>query len=135
MKTENQVVDRKILREFGLLTGGIIAGLFGLFFPWLLSHPIPVWPWAISGVLISLAIVLPASLKPIYRAWMAFGAVLGWINTRIILGVIYYLVFLPAGIIMKLLGKDPLSRNFDAKAKSYRVNKPTQPKNHVERPY
>ena len=35
------VLDRKGLREFGLVTGGIIAGLFGLFFPWLIERPFP----------------------------------------------------------------------------------------------
>jgi len=79
--------------------------------------------------------MFPTTLKPIYRAWMALGVILGWINTRIILGVMYYLVFLPAGMIMKLMGKDPLNRKFDAKANSYRVCKSTQPKNHVERPF
>ncbi|MGW8367644.1 MAG: hypothetical protein ACWGPN_03060 [Gammaproteobacteria bacterium] len=36
---------RKELREFGLVTGAMVAGLFGIFFPWLLEYPWPVWPW------------------------------------------------------------------------------------------
>ena len=43
--------DRKGLRESGLVTGGILAGLFGLFFPWLLETGIPLWPWLVGAVL------------------------------------------------------------------------------------
>lgn len=42
-------LDRKGLRQFGLVTGGIVAGLFGLLFPWLLERALPLWP-SLGGV-------------------------------------------------------------------------------------
>ena len=43
-------LDRKGLREFGLTTGALIAAIFGLFFPWLLSVHIPLWPWILAVI-------------------------------------------------------------------------------------
>jgi hypothetical protein len=123
------------LRRFGLVTGAIVAGLFGLLFPWLFNHALPLWPWITGGVLWIWAILLPASLQPVYRGWMAVGQALGWVNTRIILAVLFYLLFLPAGIIMKLIGRDPMARKFDSSLKTYRITPPPRQKNHVERPY
>jgi hypothetical protein len=69
-------LDRKGLREFGLITGAIVAVLFGLFFPWLLERSFPLWPWAIFAVLGAWALVAPLSLRLVYRAWMRFGRIL-----------------------------------------------------------
>ncbi len=60
-------LDRKGLREFGLVTGTIVAVLFGLFFPWLLERAFPLWPWVVFGVLGAWALVAPLSLRPLYR--------------------------------------------------------------------
>lgn len=128
-------MSKKELREFGLITGGILALLFGLLLPWLFDHAFPLWPWIAAGILWAWALLLPASLLPLYRAWMAVGNVLGWINTRIILAFLFYALFLPAGLIMKLLGKDPMNRKIDPSLKTYRVTHPHPEKNHVERPY
>ncbi len=126
--------DKKGLRDFGLTTGAIIVGLFGLLFPWLFDRPFPVWPWVVATVLALWALTLPNTLRPVYRGWMAVGHVLGWVNTRIILAVLFYLVFLPAGMIMRILGKDPMARKFTTD-KSYRVPSTEYPANHFERPY
>ncbi len=63
-------LDKKGLREFGLLTGAIIALLFGLILPLLWGHNLPLVPWTIAGVLVSLAWFIPNSLSPIYQGWM-----------------------------------------------------------------
>ena len=55
-----------------------------------------------------LALMAPRSLAPINRAWMRFAEILGWINTRILLIVIFYLFVTPFGIVMRLLGRNPL---------------------------
>ena len=73
------------LRSFGVVTGAIMAILFGVVLPWLLGHAFPWWPWVVGGVLVLSALVFPAGLRPVYRIWMTFGHALGWINTRIIL--------------------------------------------------
>ena len=66
---------------------------------------------------------------------MAIGNVLGWINTRIILGIMYYVLFLPFGLIMQLFAKDPMARKIDKSLKTYRVESTIPTKDHVEKPY
>lgn len=126
--------DKKGLRDFGLTTGAILVVLFGLLLPWLFDHALPVWPWIIAAVLAVWALAIPNTLRPVYRGWMAVGHVLGWVNTRIILGIMFYLIFLPTGLIMRILGKDPMARKFTAD-KSYRVLSSEHPRDQFERPY
>jgi hypothetical protein len=123
------------LRRFGWLFSGFVAGLFGLLVPWLADSPSPLWPLWLSGGVFTLATIVPATLKPLYRVWMAFGAIAGWINTRIILGLIFYLVVAPLGLLMRILHKDPMSRRFQPKAKSYRVTSEIQDPSHMEKPF
>ena len=133
----NQVrqAGKKELREFGLVTGTIVVLLFGLLLPWLFDHQSPLWPWIVGGVLWGWALLLPTSLLPVYQGWMEIGRVLGWINTRIILAVLFYALFLPSGFVMRLLGKDPMVRNIDKSKTTYRVISSRPNKDHVERPY
>lgn len=53
-------------------------------------------------------------LKFLYEAWMKFAHALGWVNTRIILSIVYFLIFTPLALIFRLIGKDPLERRFEA---------------------
>ncbi|MDH5413444.1 MAG: SxtJ family membrane protein, partial [Flavobacteriaceae bacterium] len=92
-------------------------------------------PWIIAGILWVWALLLPSTLNLVYRGWMAIGHVLGWINTRIILGIMFYIIFLPVGLLLKLAGKDPMARTITKSQNTYRVIHPVPKKNHVERPY
>jgi len=123
------------LRKFGLVTGAIVAVLFGLFLPWVFNYPWPLWPWIVTGISCFWGMVHPDSLFVVFRPWMKFGHVAGWINTRIILGIMFYAVFFPAGVLMRLVAKDPMARKLDSAAKSYRIVSEPLDKNHIERPY
>jgi len=120
-------LDRAGLRKFGLTTGAIVAGLFGLLLPllfWLFgSKPlhVPLWPWILAGALALLAVAFPEALRPIYKGWMKFGAVLGFINTRIILGLAFFVIVLPIGLLMRLSGHDPMRRSKKGTEPTYRV--------------
>ncbi len=128
-------LDRRGLREFGLLTGAILAGLFGLFFPWVLNAAFPLWPWLVAGGLGAWALVSPGTMRPIYRGWMKFGLLLSRITTPIILGLVFFVVITPVALVMKLIGRDAMARKFDADAKSYRVESRRVPAKNLERPY
>ena len=125
----------KELRKFGLTTGIIIGMLFGLFLPCIFSKPFTKWPWVVSSVLIVWALIAPGTLKIVYNIWMCVGFVLGWINTKIILIIVFYLVFTPTGLLMKIFRKDPMCRNMDAGAVSYRRTSIKPPKRQMERTY
>lgn len=127
-------LDRKGLREFGLVTGAVVAALFGLFFPWLLEHAFPVWPWAVFGVLGAWGLIAPLSLRPLYRGWMRFGLLLSKITTPIIMGLVFYVVITPFSLFLKLAGKDAMRRKFDDRD-SYRVTRENIRKDSLEHPY
>ncbi len=127
-------LDRKGLREFGLTTGALVAGLFGLFFPWLLERPWPVWPWAVFALLGGWALLAPASLRPVYFGWMRFGLLLSRITTPIIMALVFFLVLTPMALFRRLLRKDALQRQFDD-SDTYRVASKTPPEDHLDRPY
>lgn len=136
MMDEIEQLDKQGLRKFGLVTGAIVAGLFGLLLPWVFGLTLPLWPWYLAGVFSVLAIVIPVALNPIYHVWMRFGLVLGWINTRIILGVVFFIVFTPVALFMKVLGKDPMARKLNASIDSYRVlSNKHESREHMGRPF
>ena len=120
----------KRLRSFGLIVGGVFA-LIGLW-PAVFRGQAPrVWVLILAALLMILALVLPRSLRRVYQLWMAVGQALGWINTRLILGVIFYSLFTPIGLAMRMLGKDPMRRNFEPEANSYRVLRQPRPRSHL----
>ena len=128
-------LNRKYLREFGLLTGTIIAVLFGLIIPWVKGHSFSFVPWMIAVIFWLLSLLTPMTLKPIYHTWMKIGAVLGWINTRLILGLIFYGIMMPMGLIMHLLKRDTMSKNFDVNLSTYRLISQPKNKTNMEKPF
>ena len=62
---------------------------------------------------------------------MAVGEGLGWINTRIILSLIFYGVFTPAAVVMRLRGKDPMRRGWEPNRESYREVRELRPGTHI----
>ncbi|MCI5158627.1 MAG: sxtJ [Candidatus Electrothrix sp. AUS1_2] len=127
MNTEN--LSRSELRKFGLILAGGFIGFFGLLIPLLKGRGIHLtsWPWLLAAGLFLVSLVAPKALGPLNRAWMFLGHILGWINTRIILGIVFILIFTPTALVFRLLGKDPMQRSFAAGQKSYRISS-RQPK-------
>lgn len=130
------ILDNKGLRKFGFTTGAIIVVLFALFFPWVFDMAtMPIWPWIIAGALWLPALLVPGALRPVYTTWMKIGHGIGWVNTRIILGVLFYVMVLPMGLIMRLFGNDPMARKRDKSASSYRIKSVSEAKDRLEKPY
>lgn len=128
---DNLEVTKKTLRQFGLMVGGVFL-LIG-FWP-LLWRQEGIRDWAAwSGALLSLAgLALPGILKYPYQGWMWVGHAMGWVNTRIILGVLFYGIVTPMGLVMKLAGRDPMCRGFDPDAQTYRVVRQPRPASHMK---
>ena len=127
--------DKKELRQFGLVFASGIALIFGLFLPWLFEKPWPLWPWVVAGVFTVTALLLPQALRPVFWLWMKFGHVLGWINTRIILGITFLLLFIPVALVFHLFGKDPMRRRLDPSVSSYRIKSEHLPRERMEKPF
>src|ERR1700752_1339928 len=124
----------KQLRSFGFTVGGIFA-LIG-FWPLVIRAEDPRW-WAlvVAGCLLLPAVVFPRSLIWVHKGWMAIGHVLGWINTRIILGIVFYVIVTPIGIFRRWLGRDPMGRQLRPDLDSYRVIRKPRPASHLTKQY
>jgi hypothetical protein len=128
-------IDERGLRRFGLVTGAMFAGLFGLLFPWLLDRPIPAWPWTLFAVLAAMGLLTPRWLRPLYYGWMHAALWLSRFTTPVILGVAFFLVVTPIGLIMRAVGRDPMNRRWNRDADSYRVRSRRTNRESLERPY
>jgi hypothetical protein len=126
---------RRELRNFGLLAGALFIVLLGVLVPWLRGHSYPRWPWIVGGVLIVVGAVYPKALRYPFAIWSAAGKLLGWINSRIVLGLLFYVVVTPMGLVMRLTGRDPMARKFEPQAQSYRVASRRAPARGLERPF
>ena len=69
------------------------------------------------------ALLRPALLHGLNRAWMRFGAMLHKVVNPLVLGGIYFLVFTPVAVAMRLAGRDALRRKLDAQAKTYWIDR------------
>lgn len=111
------------LRKFGLLVGGVFLGL-GAFTYWR-HKPVPTFGTllAVGGVLFVFGVVAPRVLGPVYTGWMKLALLLSKITTPIFMGVIYFLLLTPIGLVMRLFGKQPLRSSTKAGA-SHWVTRP-----------
>jgi hypothetical protein len=127
-------LDAGGLRRFGLTTGAILAGLFGVLFPWFFDRPWPVWPWIVFAVLAAWALAAPSTLKYLYKGWMQFGLLLGHVTTPVVLTLVFIVAILPAAMILRILRKDFMRRKFE-EAPTYRVKSRQPSPANMEKPY
>jgi hypothetical protein len=128
-------MDRKALRNFGLL----IAGVLLLAGAWLWWKSAAIWPGVIAAavLLAVMGVAVPAIMKPIYRIWMIFALILGWVMTRIILTLVYYLVLTPIGLAGRVFGEQFLHLKRSKESATYWVRKegPAREKSDYERQF
>ena len=100
----------------------IIIGLY----PLLNNEEIRVWSIILSLIFLILGFLNSNLLTPLNKAWIKFGILLGNIISPLVLGIIFFLVVLPTGLLMRLFKKNFLGLKFDKKLKSYWINKEKQ---------
>lgn len=94
-------------RRFGLVVGAAFLVFAGL--SWWRGHTLAPYILAsLGGALVLAGLVIPGSLGPVYRAWMGLAHVLSRVTTPIFLGIAYYLVLTPIGLILRAVGRNPL---------------------------
>src|SRR5215831_10971369 len=126
--------ETKELRTFGLMVGGIFLILSLWPALWRADEP-RLWALIPGIVLVVLGLSLPRSLKPAHKVWMVIGHVLGWINTRIILGIVFYGLITPMGLVMRLFGWDSMRRTLVREAHTYRIVRQPRPLSHMRRQF
>lgn len=77
------------------------------------------WFLGSAGLVLALAFFTPIVLKPLFKVLTTVGHAVGWVNTRILLGIIFYGIFTPIGILSRLIRKDLLDKRLNKDAKSY----------------
>ncbi len=128
---EHVEVTKKTLRQFGLMVGGIslFIGLWPVVWR---QEAMRIWVVVPGALLAAAGLVMPGVLKHVYRGWMWVGHVMGWVNTRIILGILFYGMVTPMGVFMKLTGRDPMRRKLEPDTKTYRVMCQSRPASHMK---
>ncbi len=114
---------KRELRKFGIVVG-IVLGLLGVLFLWRGKDTYSYF-LILSAAFLILGLAVPILLKPIHKVWMTLAELLGWLMTRVILSVLFYLVVTPIGLLARLSGKDFLDSKFDRNANSYWIPKGT----------
>ena len=108
---------KKELRNFGFTVGLILCLITGVLF--YKNHNLFTPTAYIAGVFIGFSIILPKILKPIYLVWMTFALILGWIMTRLILSLLFFVIITFIRLIAGILGKSFLELNQSKESKSY----------------
>lgn len=104
-------------RTFGIMFAVVFA-IIGVV-AWLGFDTILVWAFASAGGFLAVALVAPGILLPLNRLWGVLAGKLGVFNNFLLLGAFFFLIILPAGMILRVLGRDPLRRTLDPSANSY----------------
>ena len=121
----------KELRSFGFVVGGVFAviGIWPMLFR---GESIRLWAATVGAMLIVCGGIAPAALMSVHKGWMWVGHVLGWVNTRILLGVVFFGLITPMGILFRLMGKDTMRQAFNESNVTYRIVRQPRPLTHMK---
>lgn len=120
-----------VMRKFGLVLGIVLFLLSAMLCfkhrndtfltPGIISF------WVGGGLSFLLAFIAPSVLKPLNTVMVFLGMIIGWVMTRIILSFLFFLVFLPTGIVMRLIGRDSMNRKLNPGQDTYWIKRPDVP--------
>ena len=123
--------EKSDLRNFGIIIGIVLLIISGFLF-WKEKESFQIF--LVIGITLFLtAIAIPAVLKPVYWIWMIFAIILGWFMTRVILSLLFYVVFTSIGLTLRLFGKQFLELPWDKSKESYwnfRINEHLKKENY-----
>ncbi|MDJ0949901.1 MAG: SxtJ family membrane protein [Alphaproteobacteria bacterium] len=108
-------------RAFGIVFA-VVFGLIGLW-PLIGEGGVRLWALIIAAAFAIAAFAMPRLLAPLNRQWTRLGLVLHKIVNPIVMGFLFYVVVTPIGLLMRVLGKNPLKLEFDRAARSYWVER------------
>ena len=118
------------IRKFGITIGLFLMVIAGLLF-WRGKESFEIL--LISGlVLCVLGLTMPVVLKPIYWVWMVLATILGWIMTRVILSLLFYMVITPIGMLSRLSGNKFLDLKWDKSKATYWNYRTTKQRNNED---
>ncbi len=115
------------LRKFSLTVGiafVVLWAVFAFVIPYLFGKggSLPIL-WQIGVALAVVGTLAPTVVKPLYYAWMTMALALGFVMTRVLLTIFFFLVLTPVALVFRLIGRDALHRKLDRDAESYWIDK------------
>jgi hypothetical protein len=113
-------ISTKALRNFGLLVGGIFL-LIGIWIYYSSQSFVGIIFIAVGSLLMIFGMFVPNSLANVYKIWMGLAFAMGWLVSRILLTILFYLGITVIGFIAKIAGKKFLDVKFRDGKKSYWV--------------
>lgn len=121
-----RLADDEPIKSSGHRTFGMtMAAAFLLIACWplLRGGPLRWWALAVAAVFVGAAMLIPTALAPLNRVWLALGARLHRITNPLIMGVVFFTTVAPLGLLVRLLGKDPLHLRRDPSASTYWIER------------
>ena len=122
--------DEKIVagsdRSFGL----VMAAAFAIVTSLNAWHSGRLWPWTggLAALLLATALLRPAVLHPLNLLWLKFGLLIHKVVNPVVMALLFYGTVLPTGLVMRMMGKDPLRLERQPDADSYWIaRKPPGP--------
>ncbi len=119
--------EKKDLRNFGI-TFGVVFTLLGGALWWKGKDTYTIF-LVLSSAFFFFGFVLPGLLRPLQKAWMTLAVVMGFFMTKVVLAILFYLVFTSIGLVSRLFGKKFLGSKMDSSKKSYWINRKPVPLN------
>ena len=111
--------DRQ-LRQFASIVVPLCALLLAALVWWRLGQRALSWGILAAAAVIAISGLLrPALARPIYLGWIYVSYPIGWVVGHVMIGIVFYIVVTPIGLVMRAVGRDPLRRKFDATCASY----------------
>ncbi len=122
----NKTPSNRELRQFAgiwfpafwALVGGILIHKFGL---WNVAVPL----WCVAGVVAIVGLIRPPFMRLIYVGMIYAVFPIGWVVSHVLLSALYYLFMTPIGLLMRLVGYDPMTRRFEPESKTYWIKRDT----------
>lgn len=130
---QTQNLTDKELKKFAWVLA-IGFGIIGLF-KTIKGNHLFLWLVGLAVLCLIVGFVKPRYLVPVHKYWLKLGGILGWVNTNIILIVLFFVTLTPIAFLMKILGRDSMSRKFDKKSVTYSSPSKKRKSNHFKFQY
>ena len=127
--------DKKEWRKFGSGVTVILAVIATI--QLIVGKELFIYFYGVAAFFLFFGLLLPIIIKPVYILFSYLGLILGWFMTRVILSILFYIIFTPIGLILRLFGKNFLDLKIDKKAETYWLDKKIETINkiHFERQF
>jgi hypothetical protein len=127
--------DHRELRHFGLGLGVLVVLIFWGLLPWIWGHARPAWPLVAGAVVVAAALAWPVAIYPVYRLLLPVARVLGFVNTWLLLGAVFFGILTPMGWVLRRIGRLQYAAGFDPRAASYRIDAAPRHDVRLEEPF